>query len=67
VNVYSIIGALVGLLVAAAGLVLLRSQWSKPDYPSGQRKLAKFAAAFGLVFLPTAGWYICGDLFGEVS
>jgi hypothetical protein len=60
----SIIGALVGLVVAAADFYLLRMLASRVDLPE-TRKVLNITGVSQFVLLPIVGWFVGPLLGGE--
>ncbi len=58
------IGALVGLIVAAAEIVFLRALSRRVDLPETRRAL-HLVGVIQLVLFPVAGWFIAPLIIGD--
>jgi predicted membrane-bound spermidine synthase len=61
---YQLVGALLGLGLAIADFLILRSLWKRADVPSDRSGFLKGIVLFGFVFLPILGWIQGGVVFG---
>ena len=59
-----LLGALIGLVVAAADFLLLRLLASRVDLPETKRVL-NITGLSQFVLMPAAGWFAGSMLFGE--